>query len=89
MNKLYVWIGGRKWIYLIAAFTVASIALLIRVNAVLLGEWGAVILGLGKFYFDANSKEKRDVQEFDAAMAGRSMQSAGATSTVSVENKGG
>jgi hypothetical protein len=89
MNKIYDWLGGKKWVFTVAAFTVGSVALLLRVNAVILAEWGTFILGLGGFYFAANVKVKRDNQEFQSAMAGRTMQGASSTSTVSVENKGG
>jgi hypothetical protein len=88
VKKVYEWLGGKKWIFAFSALIAMIVALFCRVNPLLFGEFTAGVVTIGKFYFDANTKVKRDHQEFEAAKIGCDMTGKGdKNTTITVDTK--
>lgn len=88
MNKIYIFLGGKKWIFSIAALIAMIVALFSRVSPMLFAEFTAGVVAVSKIYFDANTKVKRDHQEFEAAKMGCDMTGKGdKNTTITVDTK--
>jgi len=53
----FLFVGGRKYLFVWSIFVVATIALFLKYGN--LTEWGVIVVALAGFYFGANVTQKK------------------------------